>query len=159
MLSGYISIETIELLVAHIFSKKQNGKGKNQSPSGLLSGFMRFLSFVSEFDFSSSALVVDPTSILKEEEEEEINEDFEAYGEKYCMFVVAPYDRPASNSIEFDAAGGGGGSGGEKWKPSVTQSVEVVVLRRLQDVARLSLGKLTEWLERECGGGEGESER
>lgn len=120
--------EAIELLVAHLFLKPL----PYDVPCSRITGFLRFLRLLSEYDWTFSPLVVDINNDLASNGEKEITENFmlsrKAYEENAqhvepAMFLATAYDRSS-----------------DAWTRSSPSSSE---LRRLAAYARSSANLLT----------------
>ncbi|KAK2981597.1 hypothetical protein RJ640_011127 [Escallonia rubra] len=121
-------INAIELLVAHLFLKPL----PFYVPCSRITGFLRFLRLLSDYDWTFSALIVDINGDLTKDDEKGINENFlssrKAYGEDAsnvnpAMFLATSYDKAS-----------------EFWTRSSPSSSE---LRRLAAYARSSSNLLT----------------
>ncbi|XP_059623649.1 uncharacterized protein LOC132266698 [Cornus florida] len=120
--------EAIELLVAYLFLKPL----PFYAPCSRITGFLRFLRLLSEYDWTYSALNIDINGDLTPDDEKEINENFlssrKAYQESTqnlnpAMFLATAYDKAS-----------------EAWTRSSPNSSE---LRRLVAYARSSANLLT----------------
>ncbi|GMH24573.1 hypothetical protein Nepgr_026416 [Nepenthes gracilis] len=89
--------EAIELLVAHLFVKPWPFR----SPSSRITGFLRFLRLLSEYDWSFYPLIVDINNDLTPDDEKEINENFASSRKASegnprnvnpAMFLASAYD-------------------------------------------------------------------
>ncbi|KAF7151525.1 hypothetical protein RHSIM_Rhsim02G0060300 [Rhododendron simsii] len=98
LLSTSLGEEAIELLVAYLFLKPL----PFHAPSSRITGFLRFLRLLSEYDWAFSALVVDINGDLTLNDEKEVNGNFissrKAYEENMqntspAMFLATAYDR------------------------------------------------------------------
>uniref|UniRef100_A0A5B7C9D5 Putative nucleolar protein 6 isoform X2 n=1 Tax=Davidia involucrata TaxID=16924 RepID=A0A5B7C9D5_DAVIN len=120
--------EAIELLVAHLFLKPL----PFCAPCSRITGFLRFLRLLSEYDWTYSTLIVDINGDLIPDDEKEINENFMLSRKSYeenkqnvnpAMFLATSYDKAS-----------------EAWTRSSPNSSE---LRRLVAYARSSANFLT----------------
>ncbi|XP_058203869.1 uncharacterized protein LOC131318082 [Rhododendron vialii] len=98
LLSTSLGEEAIELLVAYLFLKPL----PFHAPSSRITGFLRFLRLLSEYDWAFSALVVDINGDLTLNDEKEVNGNFissrKAYEENMqnaspAMFLATAYDK------------------------------------------------------------------
>ncbi|KAG5560683.1 hypothetical protein RHGRI_003871 [Rhododendron griersonianum] len=98
LLSTSLGEEAIELLVAYLFLKPL----PFHAPSSRITGFLRFLRLLSEYDWAFSALVVDINGDLTPNDEKEVNGNFissrKAYEENMqnaspAMFLATAYDK------------------------------------------------------------------
>ncbi|KAG7353253.1 Nrap PAP/OAS1-like domain containing protein [Nitzschia inconspicua] len=146
LLSGLISSEAIELIVAKVYSEDKSPSGV---PSTVTSGFIRFLHLLASHDWLGEPLIVNPRKHIDEAEIDDIHVQFEmARGEKResgpPMYIVAPYDKnnnekdvmSESSSIQTKQMG---------WRPSIT-SPEWVVVSRVVALAKRSYQFLMERL-------------
>jgi len=157
MLSGLFSPSVIELLVAHTLTNPAYNK-----PTSLLSCFLSFLSFVGGFEFATNPLIIDPTnSSISSSDVSKIHQFYALNKSSTGMWIVCSYDRTKGDSRE----GGNGDDRNEEdneddddsndtWGPSVSNNIEPAAVHRLQNLARISLTMLVEWLEN---GGEGDN--
>ncbi|XP_075042504.1 nucleolar protein 6 isoform X2 [Mixophyes fleayi] len=90
LLSGTISEECVDLLVAHLFLHP----APFTAPSSPQVGFLRFLSLLATFDWKNSPLVVNLNGDLTEAEITEVQSDFtSARAQLPVMFIATPKDR------------------------------------------------------------------
>ncbi|CAN1814117.1 Nucleolar protein 6, partial [Linum perenne] len=98
LFSACLTDEAVELLVAHLFVNPLPFK----APSSRLTGFLRFLRLLAEYDWSFSALVVDINNDLSPSDKEEIEKNFLLSRKGYegnmqnvspAMFLATPYDK------------------------------------------------------------------
>ncbi|XP_027117353.1 uncharacterized protein [Coffea arabica] len=97
LLSSLLGEEAIELLVAYLFLKP----GPFSPTVSRITGFLRFLRLLSEYDWTFSALVVDINGDLTPEDEKEIHENFTSSRKNSenpesanpAMFLATPYDK------------------------------------------------------------------
>ncbi|XP_073135588.1 uncharacterized protein [Henckelia pumila] len=95
LFSNAFSEETIELLVAHLFLKPLPFR----PPCSRITGFLRFLRLLSQYDWSFSPLIVDINGDLTPDDDKEINENFmstrkeESQNAGPAMFVATAYDK------------------------------------------------------------------
>ncbi len=75
MLSGHVSDEVIELLVAHTFLQPYPWR----SPSSAMTGFLRTLLFISRWDWRMEPLIVDFTGTMTSKDVDSINTRLEAW--------------------------------------------------------------------------------
>ncbi|CAK9152397.1 unnamed protein product [Ilex paraguariensis] len=128
LFSASLTDEAIELLVAYLFLNPL----PFYAPSSRISGFLRFLRLLSEYDWAFSPLVVDINGDLTPGDKKEINEKFmlsrKGYEENMqnvnpAMFLATAYDQTS-----------------EAWTRSSPTQAE---LRRLMAYARSSVSLLT----------------
>ncbi|KAL2497823.1 Nrap protein [Abeliophyllum distichum] len=98
LFSNSLTEEAIELLVAYLFLKPLPFR----PPSSRITGFLRFLRLLSEYDWSFSALIADINGDLTPEDDKEINHNFMSNKKEYkdnmrnispAMFVATVYDK------------------------------------------------------------------
>ncbi|KAF4390253.1 hypothetical protein F8388_019908, partial [Cannabis sativa] len=98
--------EAIELLVAYLFLKPL----PYEAPSSRITGFLRFLLLLSDYDWTFAPLIVDINEDLGTDGEKEITENFmlarKAYESnaqdiKHAMFVATGYDRSSEAWTRF----------------------------------------------------------
>ncbi|KAI3451695.1 hypothetical protein Pfo_008360 [Paulownia fortunei] len=98
LFSNSLSEEAIELLVAHLFLKPLPFR----PPCSRITGFLRFLRLLSEYDWSFFPLIVDINGDLTPDDDKEINENFMSNRKEYednlpnvkpAMFLATSYDR------------------------------------------------------------------
>ncbi|EPS66252.1 hypothetical protein M569_08520, partial [Genlisea aurea] len=98
LLSNLLAEEAIELLVAHLFLKPLPFR----TPCSRISGFLRFLRLLSEYDWSFSPLIIDINGDLTPDDDKEINEKFmsnrkeyenNVLGVKPAMYLATNYDQ------------------------------------------------------------------
>lgn len=94
LLSNHFSFETIELLVAYVYSSPSSPM---EAPATVSAGFLRFLRLLSTHDWKREPLVVDPQNSLSMEVQTIIAKDFETLRGKKGdqgppMFIVSPSD-------------------------------------------------------------------
>ncbi|KAK9285428.1 hypothetical protein L1049_024621 [Liquidambar formosana] len=106
LFSACLVDEAVELLVAHLFLKPL----PFSAPCSRISGFLRFLRLLSEYDWTFSALVVDINDDLSPDDEKEINENFmssrKAYEENVqninpAMFLATACDKASEAWTRF----------------------------------------------------------
>jgi len=95
MLSGLITTEAIELMVAKVYSDNDSPL---EPPSTVISGFLRFLQLLAFHDWLGEPLIVDPRGHIDIVDYDDIRVQFEtARGKKgdsgHPMYIVAPYDK------------------------------------------------------------------
>uniref|UniRef100_A0A803Q1Y2 Nucleolar protein 6 n=1 Tax=Cannabis sativa TaxID=3483 RepID=A0A803Q1Y2_CANSA len=98
--------EAIELLVAYLFLKPL----PYEAPSSRITGFLRFLLLLSDYDWTFAPLIIDINEDLGTDGEKEITENFmlarKAYESnaqdiKHAMFVATGYDRSSEAWTRF----------------------------------------------------------
>ncbi|KAK9129870.1 hypothetical protein Sjap_010357 [Stephania japonica] len=98
LFSSFLAEEAIELLVAYLFLKPS----PFPVPCSRITGYLRFLRLLSNYDWNFSPLIVDINNVLTVEDEKKINEDFmltrKVYKEKMqnvepAMFLATAYDK------------------------------------------------------------------
>lgn len=98
LLSTSLGEEAIELLVAYLFMKPL----PFHVPSSRITGFLRFLRLLSDYDWAFSPLIVDINGDLTPKDEKEVNVNFmssrKAYEENMqnpspAMFLATAYDK------------------------------------------------------------------
>ncbi|GAB4846824.1 hypothetical protein Ancab_025831 [Ancistrocladus abbreviatus] len=98
LFSACLAGEAVELLVAYLFLKPW----PFHAPSSRITGFLRFLRLLSEFDWRVYPLIVDINNDLTPDDEKEINESFLSSGKAYeenphhinsALFLATTYDR------------------------------------------------------------------
>ncbi|KAL3630291.1 hypothetical protein CASFOL_023275 [Castilleja foliolosa] len=128
LFSNSLSEEAIELLVAHLFLKPLPFR----TPCSRVTGFIRFLRLLSEYDWSFFPLIVDINADLTPDDDKEINENFMSTRKEYeenpqnvkpAMFLATNYDKES-----------------EAW---TSQSPTAADLRRLAAYATSSANLLT----------------
>ncbi|KAH6800552.1 nucleolar protein [Perilla frutescens var. hirtella] len=128
LFSNSLSEEAIELLAAHLFLKPLPFR----APCSRITGFLRFLRLLSDYDWSFSPLIVDINGDLTPDEDKEINESFMSNRKQYegnlqnvkpAMFLATNYDKES-----------------EAW---TSQSPTAADLRRLSAYATSSANFLT----------------
>ncbi|GAA0178293.1 RNA metabolism protein [Lithospermum erythrorhizon] len=106
LFSTILTEEAIELLVAHLFLKPS----PFSAPCSRITGFLRFLRLLSEYDWMFSALIVDINGDLTHTDEKEINENFTSTRKEFeadkrnvnpAMFVATPYDKASEAWTRF----------------------------------------------------------
>lgn len=108
LFSACLLEEAVELLVAHAFTKPL----PFHAPCSRMSGFLRFLRLLSEYDWAFSPLVVDINNDLSRDDEKDIDEKFmlsrKASDASPSMFLATTYDKaseawtlPSPNSYEL----------------------------------------------------------
>eukprot|EP00536_Pseudo-nitzschia_multiseries_P002622 jgi/Psemu1/183925/e_gw1.35.172.1 len=95
MLSGLVTTEAIELMVAKVYSDDETPL---ETPSTATAGFLRFLHLLAHHDWLGEPLIVDPRGHIDGNDSDEIYLQFEkARGEKgeagQPMYIIAPYDK------------------------------------------------------------------
>jgi len=141
MLSGLIPVETVELIVASVFTAPAPLK----APSTISSGFTRALKLLSSHDWVREPLIVDPHGHISDEERSQIYSQFEsARGPIFqggpSMYLISPNDCdkgiPDENSDETNIDN-------NVWKPTFTTiQPEKVILLRVCALARRSYDHL-----------------
>ncbi|XP_057967920.1 uncharacterized protein LOC131157627 isoform X2 [Malania oleifera] len=106
LFSACLVEEAVELLVAYVFSTPL----PFYAPHSRVSGFLRFLRLISEYDWTFSPLVVDINNDLTPDDEKEITENFMS-SRKACeenaqnlnpaMFLATAYDRVSEAWTRF----------------------------------------------------------
>ncbi|CAJ1946539.1 unnamed protein product [Cylindrotheca closterium] len=133
MLFGLVTIESIELLVAKVYSEDE---ALLAVPGTLQAGFLAFLFLLGNHNWARDPLIVDPRGHIDNDDYDAINAVFEDIrGDKDdgpAMYIVAPYTRVNSEDNKV-----GNDSERESWRPSCT-SPEWVVLSRAAALARRS---------------------
>ncbi|KZV53865.1 nucleolar protein 6 [Dorcoceras hygrometricum] len=95
LFSNALTEETIELLVAYLFLKPLPFR----PPCSRITGFLRFLRLLSQYDWSFSPLIVDINGDLTPDDDKDINEHFmstrkvESQNAGPAMFVATAYDK------------------------------------------------------------------
>ncbi|XP_042444358.1 nucleolar protein 6-like isoform X1 [Zingiber officinale] len=97
LFSSFLEEEAVELIVAYLFLKPF----PFHAPCSRVTGFLRFLRFLSCYDWTFSPLIIDINGDLTLKDENEINENFISRGKYYeenkniapSMFLAAPYDK------------------------------------------------------------------
>ncbi|XP_043710808.1 nucleolar protein 6 isoform X3 [Telopea speciosissima] len=98
LFSAVLAAEAIELLVAYLFLKPL----PFNAPSSRLTGFLRFLRLLSDYDWTFSPLVVDINCDMSLKDEKEISENFMLSRKSYekkaenlepAMFLATAYDK------------------------------------------------------------------
>ncbi|KAK9165520.1 hypothetical protein Scep_000711 [Stephania cephalantha] len=98
LFSSFLAEEAIELLVAYLFLKPS----PFPVPYSRITGYLRFLRLLSNYDWNFSPLIVDINNVLTVEDEKKINENFmltrKVYKEKMqnvepAMFLATAYDK------------------------------------------------------------------
>jgi len=123
MLSGLISHEAIELLVASVFTEP----APLHTPSTVSCGFVRFLFLVAAHDWMRNPLIVDPEGHVNADDRASIISEFELVRGTNMengppMYIVSPSDR-----------------GEDMWKPTFTHNKpEKVILSRIRALAKRS---------------------
>lgn len=140
LLSGHITTELIELLVAKIFS---GSSVFIQPPTTVGAGFLRFLDLVATFDWAREPLVVDPRGHIADEEYDDIYKAFQECRGKESdggpsMYVIAPYNRSIDDLNEEQDMETKDVVKSSRWQHSVP-SPEWVVLSRAVHLARRSM--------------------
>eukprot|EP00977_Amphora_coffeiformis_P026009 scaffold23639_cov191-Amphora_coffeaeformis.AAC.1 len=95
LLSNHFSFETIELLVAYLYSSPSN---PTEAPGSATAGFLRFLELLASHDWKREPLIVDPQNSFSMEVHSAINKDFETIrgpdgDQGPPLFVISPSDR------------------------------------------------------------------
>jgi U3 small nucleolar RNA-associated protein 22 len=105
---GCIPLEVVELTVIHVYT---NPSILEAAPATITSGFLRWLHFISSYNWLKRPMIVDPQGHLNDADHYSILEQFEDdRGELYrngpAWYIVSPYDRlvQASNVDDDDAA-------------------------------------------------------
>ncbi|KAB1213028.1 Nucleolar protein 6 [Morella rubra] len=107
LFSACLVEEVVELLVAYLFVKPLPF---NNAPCSRISGFLRFLRLLSEYDWSFSALVVDINGDLSQNDKREISDNFTLCRKDYeenkqhgrtAMFLAAAYDKASEAWTSF----------------------------------------------------------
>eukprot|EP00980_Cylindrotheca_fusiformis_P015145 scaffold4183_cov137-Cylindrotheca_fusiformis.AAC.8 len=138
LLSGLISTEVVELLVAKVYS---DDEALLEVPGTLQAGFLKFLRLLANHDWAREPLIVDPRGHIDSDCLDTINSQFEALrGVKMedglPMYIIAPYDKGGlfDDTGDFDETDKNDiGS----WRPSV-DSPEWVVVNRAVTLAQRS---------------------
>ncbi|XP_010254816.1 PREDICTED: nucleolar protein 6 isoform X2 [Nelumbo nucifera] len=98
LFSAYLAAEAIELLVAYLFLKPL----PFQAPCSRITGFLRFLRLLSDYDWTFSPLVIDINNDLSLKDDKEISENFMLSRKSYeenaktvepAMFLATAYDK------------------------------------------------------------------
>ncbi|KAL1551276.1 nucleolar protein 6-like [Salvia divinorum] len=98
LFSNSLPEEAIELLVAHLFLKPLPFR----PPCSRITGFLRYLRLLSEYDWSFSPLIVDINGDITPDDDKEINESFMSNRKQYegnmhnakpAMFLATSYDK------------------------------------------------------------------
>ncbi|KAF8377927.1 hypothetical protein HHK36_031315 [Tetracentron sinense] len=106
LFSAFLAEEAIELLVASLFLKPL----PFYAPCSRITGFLRFLRLLSDYDWTFSPLVVDINSDLTLKDEKEINENFMSSRKSYensvqnvnpAMFLATTYDKTSEAWTRF----------------------------------------------------------
>ncbi|KAM0970433.1 hypothetical protein FF1_018515 [Malus domestica] len=106
LFSACLREEAIELLVAYVFLKPL----PFSAPCSRITGFLRFLRLLSDYDWNFSALVVDISNDLTPKDMKEINENFmssrktneeNVQSVKPAMFLATTYDRASEAWTRF----------------------------------------------------------
>ncbi|KAJ0961338.1 hypothetical protein J5N97_000600 [Dioscorea zingiberensis] len=128
LFSSFLTEEAIELVVAYLFLNSF----PFHAPSSRITGFLRFLRLLSDYDWTFSPMIVDINEDLTSDDVKEINENFMLSRKSYeenaqdvepAMFLATTYDKAS-----------------EAWtKYSPTK----MVLKRLASYARSSADLLT----------------
>jgi len=93
MLSGYLSEEAIELIVASIFVSPVGV----DSPSTHMCGFLRFLHLLAKFDWKNEPLIVNLNGEINSDEISSIWENFTTNRCKHpSIFISTPYSKDTS---------------------------------------------------------------
>lgn len=128
LFSAVLADEAVELLAAYLFTNPL----PYSIPCSRITGFLRFLRLLSEYDWSFSPLIVDINGDLNPDDKKEINENFnssrdtsgeETRSTRSAMFLATTYDKFS-----------------EAWSASSPSSAD---LRRLAAYARSSSNLLT----------------
>lgn len=94
MLSGHVSEEVIELLVAHTFLQPSPWR----APSSAMTGFLRTLLFISKWDWRTETLIVDFNGTMTSQDVSSINTRLEAWRKvdpamnRTVVFVASSHD-------------------------------------------------------------------
>ncbi|CAL2273862.1 unnamed protein product [Prunus armeniaca] len=106
LFSACLVEEAIELLVAYIFLKPL----PFNAPSSRITGFLRFLRLLVDYDWTFSALVVDINNDLTPNDEKEISDNFMSSRKTYeenvqsvnpAMFLATAYDKASEAWTRF----------------------------------------------------------
>lgn len=106
LFSSCLVEEAVELLVAHLFLKPL----PFNAPCSRITGFLRFLRLLSEYDWTFSALVVDINEDLSTKDEKEISNNFMLTRKDYeenkqnvsaAMFLATAYDKASEAWTRF----------------------------------------------------------
>nr|POF25475.1 nucleolar protein 6 [Quercus suber] len=106
LFSSCLVEEAVELLVAHLFLKPL----PFNAPCSRITGFLRFLRLLSEYDWTFSALVVDINEDLSTKDEKEISNNFMLTRKGYeenkqnvsaAMFLATAYDKASEAWTRF----------------------------------------------------------
>ncbi|CAL1360812.1 unnamed protein product [Linum trigynum] len=128
LFSASLADETVELLVAYLFVKSLPFK----TPCSRITGFLRFLRLLADYDWTFSPMVIDMKDDLSPSDKKEIEDNFRLSRKGYAgnmqnispaMFLATSYDKAS-----------------EAWTSSSPNSME---LKRLIAYARSSANLLT----------------
>ncbi|KAK9990400.1 hypothetical protein SO802_025385 [Lithocarpus litseifolius] len=106
LFSSCLVEEAVKLLVAHLFLKPL----PFNAPCSCITGFLRFLRLLSEYDWTFSALVVDINEDLSPKDEKEISNNFMLTRKGYkenkqnvsaAMFLATAYDKASEAWTRF----------------------------------------------------------
>ncbi|XP_050281342.1 uncharacterized protein LOC126722227 isoform X3 [Quercus robur] len=106
LFSSCLVEEAVELLVAHLFLKPL----PFNAPCSRITGFLRFLRLLSEYDWTFSALVVDINEDLSPKDKKEISNNFMLTRKGYeenkqnvsaAMFLATAYDKASEAWTRF----------------------------------------------------------
>ncbi|RRT62347.1 hypothetical protein B296_00042646, partial [Ensete ventricosum] len=98
LFSSFLAEEAIELIVAYLFLKPFPFR----APCSRVTGFLRFLRMLSNYDWAFTPLIVDINEDFTLEDEKEIDENFMLSRKSYeenaqniepAVFLAAPYDK------------------------------------------------------------------
>ena len=139
MLSGLLSQEAVEILVSKVYVDPQ----PFDSPSTVVSAFLRFLRLLSSYDWAKQPLVFDPQGYFSAEDHSRIRSDFETIrGESSLggppMFIISSSCLRSQDQQSRDLSmGPSNKSQKELCMPTFTRnSPEAVVLSRLITLAK-----------------------
>ena len=109
MLSNHFSIETIELLVAYVYSSPSSPV---DAPASVTAGFIHFLELLATLDWKHEPLIVDPQMAFSMDDLSVITKDFEfARGQTGDqgppLFIISPSAHPTlDEQVNVDKATG-----------------------------------------------------
>ncbi|KAJ7944284.1 Nucleolar protein 6 [Quillaja saponaria] len=106
LLSACLVEEAVELLVAYLFLNSL----PFHAPCSRITGFLRFLRLLSEYDWTFTAMVVDINNDLSQNDEKEINDNFSLSRKGHeeniknispAMFLATSYDKASEAWTSF----------------------------------------------------------
>ncbi|XP_073103554.1 uncharacterized protein [Elaeis guineensis] len=106
LFSSFLAEEAIELVVAYLFLKPF----PFHAPCSRITGFLRFLRLLSNYDWIFSPLIVDINNDFTSKDEKEINENFMLSRKSYeenaqdvetAMFLATSYDKASEAWTKF----------------------------------------------------------